>query len=154
MTKNNSRLVCIFVFLVGASGLIAPAQGQTLFALTQPDLIEAPCGPDWARGPIRALIPQGAFGASFRSACLAHDACYETYGVPRRTCDRRYLNAMNRSCDSAWWPAGCRCVARFMYTSVRLFGGSGYRRGQKLAAKQKRCSSGSRARCRRCRWRK
>ena len=88
-----------------------------------------PCGPNWA-GPLRLLIPQGAFGARFRTACVNHDNCYDTYGRRRADCDWRFRNDMFRACRSSRWPGGCRFVANFMYSSVRLLGRGGYHRGQ------------------------
>ena len=39
-----------------------------------------PCGPGNPYGGNR-LIPQGFYGADFRPACAAHDACYTGSGI-------------------------------------------------------------------------
>lgn len=63
--------------------LLAAGDGRAADAWLQ----SRPCGPDSLRGPLRLLIPQGAFGGDFRPACRRHDACYDTPGASRAACD-------------------------------------------------------------------
>ena len=93
-----------------------------------------PCGPEAMRGPLRFLIPQGVAGADFRPACRRHDACYDTLGVNRAACDRRYHRAMQCACDQSRHPLFCRFVARVMYKVTSRRGTRAFVRAQSLAA--------------------
>ena len=85
-----------------------------------------PCGPGSPAGGNR-LIPQGFYGADFRPACAAHDACYTGSGFSRSECDRQFLCNMQAACDCSSNPRACYRKARFYYNTARLFGGSMYR---------------------------
>ncbi|MCH2182598.1 MAG: hypothetical protein MK108_11385 [Mariniblastus sp.] len=89
-----------------------------------------PCGPDSLRGPLRYLIPQGAGGADFRSACRAHDACYSRAGADRNACDCRFREQLMRECERSRNPRRCRRVAMIMYRSVRKYGDQSFRKSQ------------------------
>lgn len=80
-----------------------------------------PCGAGTPFGGNR-LIPQGFYGADFRPACAAHDACYGTC-ASRRDCDRQFLNNMNCACEGSSNPRACMRRARGYYIATRLFGG-------------------------------
>ena len=86
-------------------------------------------------GPAAAadLIPQGAFGADFRPACRAHDACYDTPGADKSTCDRNYLRAMECACESSRHPVLCRMVARAMHRPVSRNGDEAFESAQAIA---------------------
>lgn len=65
-----------------------------------------------------------SWNGKFRSACDAHDVCYDWelnwYLEPGRlTCDIRFLNAMNAKCGG---DAGCRAMAATYFAAVRTFG--------------------------------
>jgi len=96
-------------------------------------LVSHPCGPDSLKGPLRRLIPQGAFGADFRPACRAHDACYDTPGADKSTCDRNYLRAMECACESSRHPVLCRMVARAMHRPVSRNGDEAFESAQAIA---------------------
>jgi len=98
-----------------------------------PMLQSRPCGPDSVTGPLRLLIPQGAFGADFRPACRSHDACYDTPGADRAACDRRYLETMNCACEQSRHPVLCRMVARAMYRATSRLGEVSFRSAQSIA---------------------
>lgn len=87
---------------------------------------DRPCGPDSIQGPLRNLIPQGAFGADFRPACRQHDACYRFCIKPRKQCDRDFLAGMLCACNNSYRPRRCRRKARMMYRMTRLFGRRSY----------------------------
>ncbi|WP_050986214.1 hypothetical protein [Schlesneria paludicola] len=80
-----------------------------------------PCGPgnSWGGNP---FIPQGFYGADFRSACAAHDACYQSC-ADRRDCDRQFLYNMQSACECSSNPRACQRKARCYYLAARLFGG-------------------------------
>jgi len=92
-----------------------------------------PCGPDSVKGPLRLLIPQGAFGADFRAACRAHDACYDTPGANRAACDARYLQEMIDECAGSRHPALCRMTARTMHRVTAKHGADSFRSAQRIA---------------------
>lgn len=105
------RLAACFAFVILASALPARAECPPW----------RPCGPQNSWGGNR-LIPQGFYGADFRSACAAHDACYQTC-ADRRDCDRQFLCNMQSACDCSANPRACYRKAKFYYMSARLFGG-------------------------------
>ena len=80
-----------------------------------------PCGPGNTWGG-NGLIPQGFYGADFRPACAAHDACYAGC-ANRRDCDRQFLYNMQSACACSDNPRACNRKARFYYVTARLFGG-------------------------------
>jgi hypothetical protein len=84
-----------------------------------------PCGPGETYGGNK-LVPQGARGVDFRSACQRHDDCYDTPGVCRKDCDKQLLHDMLALCDEAGNPHGSRLRAYTGYISVRLFGGPSF----------------------------
>ena len=90
-----------------------------------------PWGPDSLRGPMRYLIPQGASGADFRSACRAHDACYARPGADRSDCDCQFREQLMRACERARNPRRCRRVAMIMYRSVRKYGDQPFQESQR-----------------------
>jgi hypothetical protein len=83
-----------------------------------------PCGPGNSFGGNR-LLPQGGFGADFRTSCATHDACLAS-GRSRHECDREFYNNMNCACESSRHPFLCRVRAFRYYAGVRLFGGLYY----------------------------
>lgn len=95
-----------------------------------------PCGPDSLKGPLRLLIPQGAFGADFRQACRRHDACYDTPGANRAACDARFLDDMLCSCASSRHPVLCRMTARIMHRATAKNGEEAFRSAQAIAMQQ------------------
>lgn len=92
-----------------------------------------PCGPDSLRGPLRLLIPQGAFGGDFRPACRAHDACYDTPGASRAACDAKFLAGMLSACEGSRHPVLCRWAARTMHRVTVRHGGESFRTAQLIA---------------------
>ena len=92
-----------------------------------------PCGPDSLRGPLRLLIPQGAFGGDFRPACRRHDACYDTPGANRAACDARFLADMLDSCADARRPVLCRMTARVMHRATTKRGEEAFQSAQAIA---------------------
>jgi len=95
-----------------------------------------PCGPDSVKGPLRLLIPQGAFGADFRPACRAHDACYDTPGANRAACDSRFLAGMLCACERSRHPVLCRMTARIMYRATAKHGEESFRSAQAIARRK------------------
>ena len=125
MTPPRPRPAAACLFVLSALAWGAPAASA---GCGGPD--SAPCGPGYVP-PIlrRILIPQVGLGADFRPACARHDACYtvgyrDRYGrvLTRRQCDDRFLNDLDRACDSALFPPLCRLRARGDYVAVRLYG--------------------------------
>ncbi len=98
-------------------------------------LEERPCGPDSIRGPLRYLFFQGCAGADFRDACRHHDACYDTIGSHRRSCDRAFLEEMLATCAQSKDPAPARFRAYFAYFGVKLGGKGAWKSAQELARK-------------------
>jgi hypothetical protein len=80
-----------------------------------------PCGPGNSWGG-NQLIPQGFYGADFRPACAAHDACYQTC-TNRRDCDQMFLHNMQSACACSANPRACNRKAHCYYMAARLFGG-------------------------------
>jgi hypothetical protein len=80
-----------------------------------------PCGPGNSWGG-NALVPQGFYGADFRSACAAHDACYGTC-ADRYDCDQAFLQNMYSACDNSYNPQACYRQAEHYYMMTRMFGG-------------------------------
>jgi hypothetical protein len=95
-----------------------------------------PCGPDSLTGPLRKLIPQGAYGADFKPACRAHDACYDTPYSDRAACDRKYYQSMLCACESSRHPLLCRMTARRMYLSTHRFGEKSFQSAQQIAIRK------------------
>jgi hypothetical protein len=100
----------------------------------QPAILrQYPCGPDSLTGPIRRLIPQGAFGADFKPACRQHDACYDTPYSDRDQCDRDYLLDMNCACEKSKHPFLCKMVARALYNTTHRHGQKAFDSAQTIA---------------------
>jgi hypothetical protein len=114
------------------AGALACIDGAGVLA-GDPWLQSRPCGPDSLKGPMRLLIPQGAFGADFRQACRRHDACYDTPGANRAACDARFLDDMLCSCTSSRHPALCRMTARLMHRATAKNGEDAFRSAQAIA---------------------
>jgi|APCry1669188970_1035186.scaffolds.fasta_scaffold19893_2 hypothetical protein len=124
---NLHRLGVVLVLFILATGSDAPAG-------TPESILDArPCGPDSVTGPLRWLIPQGAFGADFRPACRAHDACYDTPFANRSQCDQQFLNGMLQACDHSTHPVLCRRKARLMHRVTSRHGGSSFQSAQAVA---------------------
>ena len=109
--------------------LLAAGDGRAADAWLQ----SRPCGPDSLRGPLRLLIPQGAFGGDFRPACRRHDACYDTPGASRAACDARFLADMLGSCADARHPVLCRMTARVMHRATTKRGEEAFQSAQAIA---------------------
>jgi hypothetical protein len=92
-----------------------------------------PCGPDSLTGPLRKLIPQGAFGADFKPACRDHDACYDTPYSNKSTCDKKYLQSMVSACSMSRHPALCRMTAKILYNASRRHGQDAFDSAQRIA---------------------
>ena len=101
-----------------------------------PYLQSRPCGPDSLKGPLRLLVPQGAFGADFRPACRSHDACYDTLGANRADCDARYLQSMLCACEQSRHPILCRMAARAMHRATAKHGEESFRSAQLIASRK------------------
>jgi hypothetical protein len=107
---------------------------STFIQAQQPNLLQThPCGPDSLKGPLRKLIPQGAFGADFKPACRAHDACYDTPGADRDQCDRKYLQDMQCACENSTHPVLCRMTARLLYRATHKHGEKAFESAQRIA---------------------
>ena len=89
---------------------------------------DCPCGPPtlpaWAR---RTFFPQDLTGVDIRSACWAHDRCYEIPGVDRRDCDLAFKDQLEQLCLQSFDPAKCRRKARRLHLGERIFGGRSFR---------------------------
>lgn len=92
-----------------------------------------PCGPDSIKGPLRMLIPQGAYGADFKPACRAHDACYDTPYANRDACDERFRQNMLCACSQSRHPRLCRRKANFIARVTHRFGQSAFDDAQRIA---------------------
>ena len=90
-----------------------------------------PCGT--SKGFLSKLIPQGWKGASFRSACVAHDDCYDSYGEAQATCDNHFRDDLIASCESSRRPRQCKRVAKLMYNVVDQYGQNSFHRAQEAA---------------------
>lgn len=124
---HRPTLLAVRLFVVIAVlGAVQARAGETL-------LQSRPCGPDSLTGPLRLLVPQGAFGASFRHACRAHDACYDTPGADRAACDERFLQNMLCACDTSRHPRLCRMSARTMHRLTARHGEDSFRSAQAIA---------------------
>ena len=76
-----------------------------------------------ARRPHRCTgVADDPGGADFRSACRRHDACYQTLGAPRTSCDNAFLRDMLDACNSAPSRSSCAFHANVYYQGVRQFG--------------------------------
>ena len=124
----RSRIVCCLFFgcSMACFGSIAEAQ-------VSPLLQAYPCGPDGLTGPLRKLIPQGAFGADFRPACRAHDACYDTPYSNRSQCDQQFLQNMLSACSQSTHPILCRMTATTLYKVTRRRGQKSFESAQRIA---------------------
>ena len=94
---------------------------------------DSPCGPESMKGPLRLLIPQQSFGADFRAACRAHDACYDTPGNVRSSCDAQFRSNLLDTCQYSEHPQLCRATARNMARSTSLSGRKAFERAQQSA---------------------
>lgn len=83
-----------------------------------------PCGPGNSFGGNR-LIGQGFYGADFRPACAAHDACLGS-GGSRWNCDQQFLDNMNCACENSNHPVLCRMKAYKYFLATRVLGGLYY----------------------------
>ncbi len=119
-----------FIVLILAACSAAPAHSADRW------LQARPCGPDSLKGPLRLLIPQGAFGADFRPACRSHDACYDTPYANRAACDKQFLDDMLCACEDSRHPVLCRMVARSMYRATDKHGDESFRSAQANAIKK------------------
>ena len=127
--RTMNQTACYHVIVVV---LFCVTFGTTCFA--QQDLLTAyPCGPDSMKGPLRKLIPQGAFGADFKPACVAHDACYDTPNSSKSNCDAKYLQDMYCACSQSTRPILCRMTARIMARATRKHGQSSFDAAQRIA---------------------
>lgn len=139
MNVNIGRVAAATVFAAAIG--ICPSESAAQYRpapVHRPDLMAAPCGPDWIPGPLRLLIPQGFLGAGFRSACNFHDECYYVPGARRLYCDRDFHRRMTRQCSRSAWPGGCRAVAGVMYSATRVFGGVGFSEAQRIGRTRSR----------------
>ncbi|WP_198683851.1 RHS repeat-associated core domain-containing protein [Peristeroidobacter agariperforans] len=100
------------------------------------------CGSGWSF----TLVPESYRGiVPFTSACRSHDRCYETCGMSRGECDRRFREDARKLCSSAHARLGTRltgdCVRRAnrMADVVEWLGEGPYRRAQAKC----QCGSGS-----------
>lgn len=125
MPPRAARL-CLLGLLAGAFFASPTLAGDAL-------LRARPCGPDSVRGPLRLLIPQGAFGGDFRPACRAHDACYDTPGADRAACDAKFLADMLSACEQSRHPVLCRRAARAMHRVTVRHGEESFRSAQLIA---------------------
>ena len=121
----------------GVSAYGQPAYGHSIYGPTsygQPAYGQTPYGPAGGRGTcgdgrpcgpavINLVAPQGFFGADFRPACAAHDACYGASGASRAECDARFRAAMHAACADSRFPGGCHACAESRYFAVKTFGG-------------------------------
>ncbi len=105
-----ARLATVLALVAGATVVAAPA---------------ALAYPSWYH-PNGCTAPGflSSWNTKFRSACDAHDICYDWelnwYLEPGRlTCDVRFLNAMNATCGR---DAGCRAMASTYFAVVRVAG--------------------------------
>ena len=124
MFRARARHVAIVLLAVIP---VCPARAAETLLQTRP------CGPDSVKGPLRWLIPQGAYGADFRAACRAHDACYDTPGASRAACDAAYLRAMFGACEHSRHPALCRMTARAMHRVTVRHGEESFQSAQRIA---------------------
>ncbi len=84
-------------------------------------------------GPLRKLIPQGAFGADFKPACRAHDACYDTPYSNRDACDARFRENMVCACSQSRHPVMCRMMARVIARNTHRYGKDAFESAQRIA---------------------
>lgn len=140
MPTGGSRYALVGLVLA----VLSLPSGPTPRSFAADLLVSHPCGPDSMTGPLRRLIPQGAFGADFRPACRAHDACYDTPGADKTVCDGNYLRAMNHACESSRHPVFCRMTARLLHRAASQHGGDAFSSAQSIAfAKVARSTSPS-----------
>lgn len=69
-----------------------------LFTLPQLSVAGNGCGTGWNTDVVRDSYG----GASFRDACDAHDACYETCGKSKKDCDKTFRADMKKECNSTY----------------------------------------------------
>ena len=129
MTKKLVRQFLPLLAFVCFSGLLCGGNERLLAQSSS-----RPCGPDSIKGPLRLLIPQGAAGADFRSACRNHDACYDQLGSNRHQCDLQFRADMLCACESARNPRRCKRKANTMYKLVAKHGGEAFSSAQSIAA--------------------
>ena len=67
---------------------------------------------------------------NFHDACVGHDKCYDTKGMPKSSCDLQFVANMVESCGGN--PA-CKSVAGYYYLGVVVFGDGRYKDAQKAA---------------------
>jgi hypothetical protein len=135
MNMLSRTMVLILVLAVNLFSASSSNAEEYGWGAPQPSAGEPnrPCGPDGLTGPLRNLIPQGFHGASFRPACIKHDACYDTYGIDRMICERNYKRDMLKACSCSSRPIRCRMMAHFMANNVRRFGKGAFDSAQKIA---------------------
>lgn len=133
----NRFLPALFLLLVVSTGSTLNAGPKKPFTLPRGPFLEScPCGPDSIRGPLRLLLMQGFRGADFRESCRKHDACYDTIGSCRKSCDESFLREMFAQCKHSKNPRRCERKARRTFRIVDRFGDGAFRSAQKLAKAQ------------------
>ena len=83
---------------------------------------------------------QSVKNVSFSDACVAHDACYDTFGAPKENCDQEFLKNLEAACGNAYSEPTCGkskdlCVgvSQQYYSTVKDRGGEAYASAQKAA---------------------
>jgi len=134
-----SRSFAFAPFLVIVATVLSAFPGLATSAEVTPPrpkiLEERPCGPDFLCGPLRHFLFQGCVGADFRDACRRHDACYDTIGSDRSTCDRRFLDELLAECPKSKNSARARYRAHLAYFGVKFGGKGAWKSAQELARK-------------------
>jgi RHS repeat-associated protein len=114
-----------------------------------PSLSESsrPDGRPWGAGCGDAgtdkLVPDGMYGANFTEACEIHDACYETLGKDKMTCDAELGKDIVLACDEELGILegipddenilySCRATSGIYQSAVEKFGGPAYEAAQRL----------------------
>lgn len=113
-----------------------------LFFLPHLSFASNGCGTGWNTNAVRDSYG----GANFRDACDSHDACYETCGQTKVSCDKAIRSDMKDECRATFRKSheslikdACLKVADGYYEAIKKAGSGAY----KDAQKKSNCSSGS-----------
>lgn len=120
-------------FTVLLAGMVFPCSAENETGRKQTIHERRPCGPDCIKGPLRYLFFQGCAGADFRSACVRHDACYDTIGSSQAQCDLNFLNQLLAEAGKSKFPGHARFRAHLSYWAVSVAGRSAWLSAQELA---------------------
>ena len=136
--RTNKRIFLVFFLgFLASSGYVAVA-GKNCGDVDSPK--RSLFIPDEWYPPISAPLGLRFDAAKFYKACIKHDNCYDTYGVIRRDCDRKFRKDLLEECARAFntiWASAardsCNIAAEVYYEAVVAWGDEAFEIAQRKA---------------------